>query len=225
MQLATFKITAEKIKNWKPINTPTSTLTDCAINVLKFFDIINSNDAKNLASLKNTLKATTWDAEIIHYLNKKHPQFDFASDRITTPFQAFIQVLNEIPSNSGIIALCGRASGEGHAVIIAKASNGQIQILDPQQNTRVVLLNTDHIQEWARRDKYDKVFTYYFQPTVLRQGTSTRKRQLSRSPSTRRRQLSRSPSRSRSLSRSPQTRKKKRVDKYQYFADDFNPVI
>lgn len=142
------EITDEDIKNWEPLDKDHKSPMDCVINVFSFFKIIDNNDiAKGLSNLKNTTQNATFFAEMNFFLEKEGESIKMdieGNNNAPTKKFELIEcnndtelksVIEKIKPKHGIIGLIKGNDPVGHAIIVARYSNGKLCILDPQQDT------------------------------------------------------------------------------------------
>lgn len=166
------EITNEDIINWKPLDKEHNSPLDCAINVFSFFKIIDNIDiAKGLSKLKNTTQNATVFAEMNFFLEKEgeSTKMDIEGDD-NAPEKKFelIECNNEIEFKSiiekikpkhGIIGLIKGNDQVGHAIIIARYTNGKLCILDPQQDTHKFVGDTTGLNAYLIFSGFKQFFT------------------------------------------------------------------
>jgi len=108
---------------------------DCVENTLNFLGVITSSQASQL-QLNSCTKLETNLAEILNLFNKRYPNFVF-SERLLSFNDLFQKLLPGKATFGGLL----RPPGTGHAVIFAKDNNGNMYLIDRQQNIK--FLNND----------------------------------------------------------------------------------
>ena len=169
-KLTTFYITNEDIEKWKPLAPRDKSLTDCAINVLSFFKIIEKKNATDLAELRNSTKTGVQNSEIVYFMNNKYPNLKYSWIHAENQIE-------KIPSSHGIIAWFENSKDRkimGHLAIIARSNEGHFFLLDPQSN-KLSFINEINFKEYLNRNNWDKVFTLYEKPKSQKKKTGTKR--------------------------------------------------
>jgi hypothetical protein len=139
-ELQTWTIPPEKISAWRRLQPtfPKEQAIDCTINVLRFLGVIENPDfAEALAEEKNTKRQGTNPNEALSYIflhfNKEEYKVNHALITPADPYAAVIAALTH--DNMYTLGWLGRGHGViGHSVVIARI-NGELYILDPQQQS------------------------------------------------------------------------------------------
>ena len=164
--ILTFKVEPEEINNCKPLDSTNYNPTDCAINVIDFFKIIDKNIALNLSKLKNTTEKGTLIPEIIYFLTQHNPSLIFKEydiydlNKKNDYFQNFIN--KKLKSNEGFIALFSSELKMGHAVFIAKDSNNKLFIIDRQQSIMTDITDMNNLNTYMNNHKFDKIISFFY---------------------------------------------------------------
>jgi hypothetical protein len=140
-ELQTWIIPPEKLSAWRRLQPtfPKEAAIDCTINVLRFLGVIENPDfAEALAEEKNTTRRGTTRNETLSHIflhfNKEEYKINHA---LLTPADAY-SAINAAFTDDNMYTLGWLGRGPilmGHSVIIARI-NGELYILDPQQQTR-----------------------------------------------------------------------------------------
>ena len=119
-------ITTKDTSYYPPANQ--ATLTDCTEHTFSFFNLITTNLASRMSSIRNCTGIGATDLERIQHLRTAYPGFDFEGK-----FVSLIDAYNLLPADSATIGILEPTTSPiWHAVIFAKTANNDFYLVDRQ---------------------------------------------------------------------------------------------
>jgi hypothetical protein len=164
--------------NWKPLDPTHHNPVDCAINVLNFLGILDSENSKQLSKLKNTINVGTLKAEINFFLSSYDKKWIYSNYSFKNAEEIYGTLTKILANNTAILAFFERANAMGHAVIFAKV-NYKIVIYDPQNTKVFIIKNAQSIVEFMSGFGYVAVSTVLYEPNPQKDRIAVNKRQKS----------------------------------------------
>lgn len=154
LNVFTFPIDDDKLNEWCPYGKDYINRTDCAINALKFIDIIEDEIGYNLAQLKNETKIGTTVPELVYLMHKTYRNYNFFLKKIKYPHT----YLTNLPKSTGVISIFTRVNDIGHLQIISKDMYNNFYIIDTQSQEIINIRTPSRFNKYMKNNNYSEIY-------------------------------------------------------------------
>lgn len=156
LNIFTFPIDSNKLNKWCPYgkDSKVKVRTDCAINALKFIDVIEDEIASNLAILANENNKGTLLPELVYMMHKKYRNYNFYLKKIKSPYS----YLRDLQKSYGVISVFTRVNEMGHLQIISKDNNNNFYIIDTQSQEIYDIKTPKQLKDYMKAKEYQDIY-------------------------------------------------------------------
>ena len=165
-KILTWKITNEMVNKWKCLDPDISKniATDCTINSLQFFDVIDRKEAEKLSKEMNNIKKTgTYPNETLSFIfnkfNNEMKEIHEISESHNFKNNNWKEYLIKLikPGYASIFLIYGH--NHGHALIVGVTDDKQLVLIDPQQE--IFFVTNESIDEYLTKYEFIKFRLIY----------------------------------------------------------------